>query len=199
MNNRRKSSSTYVTHLAMFYIMHLSPSTAEEGLSGAATKLLRQNEPLFLLWGEEPPSSFSGRSCWQSTYHATGAHSTIQHTVKSNWNDPKPDHRKQHEAEVFLKMNSREGSTILSVEVQGTGQLQTLIQGDYDILYVDSNCGIIRPRNSETGVCTAWVRAPTTNFLHTSCRKAFVDNCRSCKPSTQSVDGSESSKSNDGK
>ncbi|KAK8780035.1 hypothetical protein V5799_018622 [Amblyomma americanum] len=74
-----------VTGLACFHTSssnELSKQMTEWDKITQARKLLREREPLFLLWGGEIPSKLSNRTCWRTTYVQMGPNGEIRHSIE---------------------------------------------------------------------------------------------------------------------
>ncbi|XP_077500067.1 uncharacterized protein LOC144110869 [Amblyomma americanum] len=149
-----------------------------------AQRLLRKDgEPLMLLWGGDIPKAFGNRTCWKSTKTGWGPRGMMVHSLESSCigeSSSQPEDAQKFQTHLTLRRQGE--NAILQVATDANTNLTKLFTGDYDILYVDERCIILRPKASDgNGLCTAWVLASTVQFRHRKCRQAFYAKCSSDK------------------
>uniref|UniRef100_A0A224Y822 Lipocalin n=1 Tax=Rhipicephalus zambeziensis TaxID=60191 RepID=A0A224Y822_9ACAR len=185
-----KSSTTHALYIwiAFHCIIDIYAVPANDDTFSQALKLIRHTEqPLVLLWGEERPSSLGNFNCWESKFDAYGFQHSVRHllTTAANEYPPKRWNNQRNHAQVHLTLSGRGNNVLLRVEVTGTPTIRPMIEGSYKVHYADELCAVIGPKEGDSGVCTAWALASSANFMHKKCRTAFVENCASCKKSTE--------------
>uniref|UniRef100_A0A0C9SFB7 Putative secreted protein n=1 Tax=Amblyomma americanum TaxID=6943 RepID=A0A0C9SFB7_AMBAM len=170
-----------VTGLACFHTSSsnkLSKQMTEGDKITQARKLLRRKgEPLVLLWGGEIPSRLSNRTCWRTTYDQMGHKGTIRHYVESAvFGDPS----KQGGVDQMTKLDSlltlKQVNSIATLQVEPIAKntLGNMVRGNYQILFADAWCIIIRRDGSP--VCTNYKkprRRRSTAFEEQCCASSL--------------------------
>uniref|UniRef100_A0A224YLG5 Lipocalin n=1 Tax=Rhipicephalus zambeziensis TaxID=60191 RepID=A0A224YLG5_9ACAR len=160
-----------------------SPST-DDIKRHVRAMLESRSTPLVLLLANVLPPSQKEKPCWISEFNQRGPTGAIAHYLYSGSNaHPPTEQWSQRTQGPWLLLDVVGGGTPkLMVDVQsGTlfGHSETEY---YDILFANAHCAILKlPTPTKEGLqCMVWVPANTAHFLHTECKREFMQRCPAC-------------------